>query len=282
MTDLSIDRTSFPAEGGEFIINITKSDPWVWALVTIPSATWYSIDQDKTGEVSPYLYRVGVMVDENTSGSTRAMNISVTGDGQSELFTIQQPSGSALSADIIAATSGNISSNGGQVTVDVYANGGVDSRSTAEVTSGSGYCTLTSTTHGVSSGGYTCTRFVFTFSENTGTATKRHLHLHREEQRRGRGHRLPDKDAGGAGGHRRHDERSGCSSDQRGRQPEPCHHRYPDADGYDRRDGRHRMAYERGGADCELRPRAGTDLSGEYRHRSEKSRDNPFRYGQQR
>lgn len=172
MTDLSIDRTSFPAEGGEFIVNITKSDPWAWALVTIPSATWYSIDEDKTGEVSPYLYRVGVMVDENTSGSTRAMNISVTGDGQSELFTIQQPSGSALSADIIAATSGNISSNGGQVTVDVYANGGVDSRSTAEVTSGSGYCTLTSTTHGVSSGGHTCTRFVFTFSENTGTATR--------------------------------------------------------------------------------------------------------------
>lgn len=172
MTDLSIDRTSFPAEGGEFIVNITKSDPWAWALVTIPSATWYSIDQDKTGEVSPYLYRVGVMVDENTSGSTRVMNISVTGDGQSELFTIQQPSGSALSADIIAATSGNISSNGGQVTVDVYANGGIDSQSTAAVTSGSGYCTLTSTTHGVSSGGYTCTRFVFTFSVNTGTATR--------------------------------------------------------------------------------------------------------------
>lgn len=172
MTDLSIDRTSFPAEGGEFIVNITKSDPWAWALVTIPSATWYSINQDKTGEVSPYLYRVGVMVDENTSGSTRAMNISVTGDGQSELFTIQQPSGSALSADIIAATSGNISSNGGQVTVDVYANGGIDSQSTAEVSSGSNYCTLTSTTHGVSSGGHTCTRFVFTFSENTGTATR--------------------------------------------------------------------------------------------------------------
>ena len=172
MTDLSIDRTSFPAEGGEFIVNITKSDPWAWALVTIPSATWYSIDQDKTGEVSPYLYRVGVMVDENTSGSTRVMNISVTGDGQSELFTIQQPSGSALSADIIAATSGNISSNGGQVTVDVYANGGIDSQSTAEVSSGGSYCTLTSTTHGVSSGGHTCTRFVFTFSENTGTATR--------------------------------------------------------------------------------------------------------------
>ena len=171
MAEIAIDRTTFPAEGGEFTINITKDDPWAWGIVTIPDAAWYTVLSDKTGEVSAYLYRVVVDVTANT-GSTRTMSIGVSGDGHSELFTIQQPGASSLSADIIAYTAGNVASGGGQVTVDVYANGGNDNLSTAAVSSGSGYCSLTSTTHGVTSGGYTCTRFVFTFAENTATTTR--------------------------------------------------------------------------------------------------------------
>lgn len=171
MAEIAIDRTTFPAEGGEFTINITKDDPWPWGIVTIPAAAWYTVLSDKTGEVSAYLYKVVVDVTANT-GSTRTMSIGVSGDGHSELFTIQQPGASSLSADIIAYTAGNVASGGGQVTVDVYSNGGNDNLSTAAVSSGSGYCTLTSTTHGVQSGGYTCTRFVFTFAENTDTATR--------------------------------------------------------------------------------------------------------------
>ena len=171
MAEIAIDRTTFPAEGGEFTINITKDDPWAWGIVTIPDTAWYTVLSDKTGEVSAYLYRVVVDVTANT-GSTRTMSIGVSGDGHSELFTIQQPGASSLSADIIAYTAGNVASGGGQVTVDVYSNGGVDSRSSAAVTSGSGYCSLASTTHGVTSGGYTCTRFVFTFAENTATTTR--------------------------------------------------------------------------------------------------------------
>ena len=171
MAEIAIDRTTFPAEGGEFTINITKDDPWAWGIVTIPDAAWYTVLSDKTGEVSAYLYRVVVDVTANT-GSTRTMSIGVSGDGHSELFTIQQPGASSLSADIIAYTAGNVASGGGQVTVDVYSNGGNDNLSTAAVSSGSGYCSLTSTTHGVTSGGYTCTRFVFTFAENTATTTR--------------------------------------------------------------------------------------------------------------
>lgn len=171
MAEIAIDRTTFPAEGGEFTINITKDDPWAWGIVTIPDAAWYTVLSDKTGEVSAYLYKVVVDVTAN-KGSTRTMSIGVSGDGHSELFTIQQPGASSLSADIIAYTAGNVASGGGQVTVDVYSNGGNDNLSTAAVSSGSGYCSRTSTTHGVTSGGYTCTRFVFTFTENTATTTR--------------------------------------------------------------------------------------------------------------
>jgi len=166
---ISIDRSTFPAEGGSFQINITKDDNKTWGVITIPSANWYSVDD--MNDVSTLLYQVDVTVDENTSGSQRIMSIGVTVDGQSELFSITQDSTSTLSADIIAYTpSGNVSASGGNITVDVYANGGTDSLSSA--TSSHADCTLTSTTHGVTSGGYTCTRFVFTFAANATTSTK--------------------------------------------------------------------------------------------------------------
>lgn len=168
MAVINIDRNTFPSEGGSFQVSLTKSDVSVWGTVTIPAATWYEVGE--MTDVSPFLYTIDVTVDANTSGSSRTMSIGVTVDGQSELFSIVQPSGAALSANIVSYTAGNIAPAGGQVTVDVQSVNGTDSLTTGS--SDQSYCTLTSTTHGVTSGGVTCTRFVFTFSANTGNTTR--------------------------------------------------------------------------------------------------------------
>lgn len=170
MAEISIDRSLFPQEGGSFKISITKDTGTAWGAVTIPSAAWYEVGEMK--DVSPYLYTIDVSVEENTSGSSRTMPINVILDGQSELFNITQESAGALAANIVSYTGGNTLASGGQVTVDVQSVNGNDSLSSAAVTSGNAYCTLTSTTHGVTSGGVTCTRFVFTFSQNTGTSSR--------------------------------------------------------------------------------------------------------------
>lgn len=170
MAEISIDRSTFPQEGGSFKISITKDSASTWGAVTIPSAAWYEVGEMK--DVSPYLYTIDVSVEENTSGASRTMPIGVMIDGQSELFNITQESAGALVANIVAYTGGNISASGGQVTADVQSVNGNDSLTSAAVTSGSTYCTLTSTTHGVTSGGVTCTRFVFTFDENTGSTAR--------------------------------------------------------------------------------------------------------------
>lgn len=170
MADVSIDRSSFPSEGGSFTISLSKTDALPWGAVTIASASWYTIGE--MTDVSPFLYTIDVVVDANTSGTTRTMGVSVTVDGLSELFTISQPSQNALSADIVSVSpAGNVAASGGQITVDIYANGGDDSLTAGVVTTGTGI-TLTSTTHGVSSGGYTCTRCVFTWVANTGTSAR--------------------------------------------------------------------------------------------------------------
>ena len=69
MAEIAIDRSSFPAEGGAFQINITKNDPKTWGVVTIPSATWYTVNS--IDDISPFLVQVDVNVDENTSGASR-------------------------------------------------------------------------------------------------------------------------------------------------------------------------------------------------------------------
>ena len=164
---VNIDRNTFPAEGGDFRVNITKDDnrPWV---VNIPTDSWH---RELEEAVSNFLYRLDISIDENTGASDRSFIFTAGSDLETDAFTITQyGTGSTLTADIISATSGSTAASGGQVTVDVYANGGTDSLTTAS--SDQTYCTLTSTTHGVTSGGVTCTRFVFTFSENTGTSSR--------------------------------------------------------------------------------------------------------------
>lgn len=156
-------------EGGAFTINITKDDnrPWV---VNIPTDSWH---RELEEAVSNHLYQLDIDLDENTSASDRSFTFTAGSDLETETFTITQfGTGTSIAAEVIASTSGNTPASGGQVTVDIYANGGNDSLTSAAVTSGSTYCTLTSTTHGVTSGGVTCTRFVFTFSENTGSTAR--------------------------------------------------------------------------------------------------------------
>ena len=161
MAEIHIDRNTFPVEGGAFTINITKDDnrPWV---VNIPTDSWH---RELEEAVSNHLYQLDLNLDENTSASDRSFTFTAGSDLETESFTITQfGTGTSIAAEIIASTSGNTPAAGGQVTVDIYANGGNDSLSTAS--SSQSYCTLTSTTHGVTSGGVTCTRFVFTFVKN--------------------------------------------------------------------------------------------------------------------
>ena len=166
---VNIDNTSVVAAGGQVTFQITKEDtrPWV---VTVPADSWYQVNTE-SGTVSAYLYKLVIDFDENTGASDRSFSFTAGSDLETDLFTITQyGTGNTLSAEIIAATSGNILAAGGQVTVDVQSAGGDDSLSTAS--SNQSWCILSSTTHGVTSGGVTCTRFVFTCAANTGTGSR--------------------------------------------------------------------------------------------------------------
>ena len=171
MAEISINITTFDAGGGSYRIELTKNDAWAWGTVSVASVAWVTVG-DQTN-VSPYLYTIDCDVLANDSGSTRTLGISVTVEGQTELFTITQPAQSALAANIIASSpAGNIAYSGGQITVDVESANGVDASSTAAVTTGYGFTSLTSTTHGLTSGGVTVTRFIFTVNANNTTSTR--------------------------------------------------------------------------------------------------------------
>ena len=166
---VTIDISTFPAEGGQFTIQLTKEDNYAW-FVTTPTAAW--ITDVRTDVISNYLYEMRLEIEENTNVSDRTVSFSAGNYYEHDNVTLTQyGTGTAVAADIIAQTpSGDMPAAGGLLTVDIYANGGDDSLSSA-VASGAGV-TLTSTTHGVSSGGHTCTRFVFTYSENTSTSPR--------------------------------------------------------------------------------------------------------------
>lgn len=149
------------------MVEITKNDNRPW-LVNIDTNPWHA----ELGEVvSGHLYRLDFSIDENTGSSDRSFNIVAGSDLENETFTMTQyGTGSTLTADIISSTAGETPAAGGQVTVDIYSNGGTDSLTSAA--SNQSWCSLTSTTHGVTSGGLTCTRFVFSVSQNTGSSSR--------------------------------------------------------------------------------------------------------------
>lgn len=161
---VSININTFPAEGGSFIIQITKDDNRVWNI-TPPSETWIS---NVIGfNQSNHLYELYLDIAQNSNVADRTTTLIAGNDLSTESFTLTQyGTGTTLSAEVVATSpSGDIVASGGIYTVDIYANGGTDALSSAS--SADAFATLTSTTHNVSSGGYTVTRFVFTFSANT-------------------------------------------------------------------------------------------------------------------
>lgn len=168
---ITINVSTFPAEGGSFVIQITKDSNRPWNVSLAPQA-WISgvIGLDQT----THLYELYFDLAENTGAADRTTTLTAGDDLNTETFTVTQyGTGGGVSANVVAVTpAGDIVAAGGQITVDVQAVNGVDSNTTAIVSTGNGYCTLTSTTHGVSSGGVTATRFVFTVDPNTGTSTR--------------------------------------------------------------------------------------------------------------
>ena len=171
MAEISINITTFDAGGGSYRVELTKNDAWAWGSVTVASVPWVTVGEQTN--VSPYLYTIDLDVAENDTGSSRSVGITATVEGQSELFTITQPAQSALTANIVSSSpAGNIAYTGGQITVDVESVNGVDGSSSAVVTTGYGFTSLTSTSHGVTSGGATVTRFVFTVNANSTNATR--------------------------------------------------------------------------------------------------------------
>lgn len=166
---VSIDTSTFPAEGGPFIIGITKESLGPWNVTVSPEA-W--INYTYTDNISPNFCELHIDISENTIAADRVATLTAGDNFFTETFTLMQyGTGTSISAEIESASpSGNIAASGGQVTIDIYSNGGNDSLTTAS--SNQAYCTLTTTTHGVTSGGKTCTRFVFTFAANTGSTNR--------------------------------------------------------------------------------------------------------------
>ena len=160
---VNIDISTFPAEGGQFTIQLTKEDNYGW-FVTTPTAAWIANVQMES--ITNHLYEMRLEIEENTNVADRTVSFYAGNYYEQDNVTLTQyGTGTTLSAEIISETpSGNMPDTGGLLTVDIYANGGDDSLSSA-VASGTGV-TLTSTTHGVSSGGHVCTRFVFTYADN--------------------------------------------------------------------------------------------------------------------
>lgn len=170
---IAINISTFPASGGEFTIEITKSDYLLWSSVTVPSESWYNvISSQQTGQQT---WEVVVNVDENLVAAERFMEILVETEAEQETFRIIQEAASvpAPTGSIVAVTpSGDIPAAGGNLTVDVAVTNGNDSLTSGQIITGSGYVTLSSVTHGVTSGDDIVTRFVFAVAENANLTTR--------------------------------------------------------------------------------------------------------------
>ena len=166
---VTIDISTFPAEGGSFTIQVTKTSNRPWN-VTLPSAAW--ITRAIGFDQSNHLYEISLDIAENTSVADRNASFTAGDDLHTETFTLTQyRTGTTISAEVEASSPNeDIAAAGGQFTVDIYSNGGNDALTSAS--SADAFCTLTTTTHGVTSGGKTCTRFVWTFSANSSPSSR--------------------------------------------------------------------------------------------------------------
>lgn len=170
---ITINISSFPAIGGEFTIELTKSDLLLWTDVTVGLADWYTVISSQ--QAGPRGWEIVVNVDENTTSTERYMDIWAESEADQETFSIVQAGAStpAPSGTIVSVTpNGDISASGGNLTVDVAVANGNDALTSGQVVTGGAYCSLSSVTHGVSSGGQTVTRFVFAVSENQNVTSR--------------------------------------------------------------------------------------------------------------
>lgn len=170
---IAINISTFPASGGEFTIEITKSDYLLWSSVIVPSESWYNvISSQQTGQQT---WEIVVEVEENLVAAERFMEILVETEAEQETFRIIQEAASvpAPTGSIVSVTpSGDIPAAGGNLTVDVAVANGNDALTSGQVSTGTAYCSLSSVTHGVQSGGQTVTRFVFAVTQNTSISSR--------------------------------------------------------------------------------------------------------------
>lgn len=164
---ITINTSSFPANGGEFTIELTKSDLLLWTDVTVGLADWYRVVSSQ--QAGPRGWEIVVNVDENTTSTERYMDILAETEAEQRNFVIVQeaadipaPSGSIVSV----SPAGDISASGENLTVDVAVANGNDALTSGQIITGSGYVTLSSVTHGVTSGDDIVTRFVFAVAAN--------------------------------------------------------------------------------------------------------------------
>lgn len=164
---ITIDTSTFPAVGGTYTIEITKSDFMLWTSVEVEVADWYSVIS--SAQTGVQTWEIEVEVDPNPTAVERLMGISVETEAEQRNFTIVQeaadvpaPSGSIVSV----SPAGDISASGENLTVDVAVTNGNDALTSGQVVTGGAYCSLSSVTHGVTSGGQTVTRFVFAVAAN--------------------------------------------------------------------------------------------------------------------
>lgn len=166
---IAISQNTFPASGGEFTIQITKSDYLLWTSVTVDAANWYRVIS--SDQVNIQIWELVVEVDENLVPAERRMGINVETEAEQEYFQIIQEAGQSTPAPEAFVESvspeGNIGASGGTLTVEVFADNGTDALTSAVVSVGGSYVTLQSTTHGILSGGHLVTRFVFAFAVNS-------------------------------------------------------------------------------------------------------------------
>ena len=164
---ITIDTSTFSAAGGTYTIELTKSDYMLWISVDVTPADWFSVQS--SAQSGPQTWEIVVDVDPNPTAVERLMAISVETEAEQRNFVIVQeaadvpaPSGSIVSV----SPAGDISASGENLTVDVAVANGNDALTSGQVVTGGAYCSLSSVTHGVTSGGQTVTRFVFAVAAN--------------------------------------------------------------------------------------------------------------------
>ena len=169
---ITISQNTIPSSGGLGTITLTKSDYLAWTSVNIESVSWCRVHSSSALNILEW--EMEIEFEENSSSSPRTLAIDVATEAESASFVLTQAAEIAQPEAFVdtITPSGDISASGGNLTVDVRAENGTDSLTSASVAVGGNYVTLASTTHGISTVQGTVTRFVFTFAANNTTSSR--------------------------------------------------------------------------------------------------------------